>query len=210
MADKANLFAHMKCINECISRFGLEATVNVRNFQLEVRGRNRYFHMVPQYVYFDEGRMRYTPHLRSDSKLFLGWLPYFNKRWPLAIDKLGFKEFCSVNNLRTPAYWLRADDSVRDFIVKQRASSFGYGIRGPFRSIDPSDRRCRLAEDEYYEKFQTGKIAKIWYWNEKPVCLEMRDMPTVSGNGVQSLYESMQARVGPGKTTPARLEVDAL
>src|SRR6267143_1579599 len=103
MTYKTNLLVHMKSINACLPRFGAEATVNVRTFQLEIRARNRYYHFIPQYAYIQEGKLHYSPQIREDTDAFIGWLPYFNKRWPLATDKLSFKSYCREKSLPTPA-----------------------------------------------------------------------------------------------------------
>jgi hypothetical protein len=207
MPYKNNLLFHMKGIHALLPRFNAEANVNLKTFQLEVRGRNRYYHMVPQYSYRADRRMGYTPYLRDDVKGFVGWLPYFNKRWTLAIDKLAFKDFCSANGLPTPRYWTRAADGIRDFIVKQRSSSFGYGIRGPFKTVELSGQEGTLKDNEYYEEFVPGKIAKVWYWNDNPVCLEMRDMPAVFGNGKLSLYDLMLLQANSSGVPPEQGEV---
>src|SRR5882672_5142919 len=187
MAYKVNLMFHMKGINACLPRFRAEASVNVADFRLEVRARNRFYHFTPQFIFLDDnGRLRYSPQLMKEIRGFIGWLPYFNKRWPLATDKLEFKRFCSANSLATPESWMEPSQAARDFLIKPKSSSFARGLRGPFRKSD-ADSQLQLNPGEYCEQFIVGTIAKAWYWNETPVALELRKMPTVTGNGVDPL-----------------------
>ncbi len=186
---------HMKSINACLSRFGADATVNLRTFRLEVRARNRYYHFVPQFIYLDGEKLHFSPQLPGNVRGFIGWLPYFNKRWPLATDKLAFKGFCNAAGLPTPRGWEKPSESVRDFIIKQRTSSFGYGIRGPFRKLDAGHPAHKIEDREYCEHFVAGTIAKAWYWNDKPVCLELRKMPTITGNGVDTMLQLASPKI---------------
>jgi len=181
------------------------------NFRLTLTGRNRYYEFFPQFVAPGrDGGMQYTPTLREDAHGFIGWMPYFNKKWPLATDKLLFKKYCVENGLRTPRYWTQPDAAVGDVIIKQKASSFGKGIRGPFRTIDSADAEHRLLEKEYYEQFIMGTIAKAWYWDGKFVCLEMLKMPSVTGDGKRSVYELIGGKSRRSRPPPPRAKVAAL
>lgn len=190
MAYKTNLLNHARAVYGCAPRFGLKATIDLLNFQLTLTGRNLYYNFFPQFIGAgQDGDTRYSPTLRDETRGFIGWLPYFNKKWPLATDKLLFKEFCIEKGLRTPQYWTQLDASIRDLIIKQRASSFGKGIRGPFKAVDSAEAEHRLLDKEYYEQFIVGTIGKAWYWDDKLVCLEMLKMPTVTGDGKRSLND---------------------
>jgi len=186
--------------------------MNIRSFQLRVSARNRYYDLIPQFIYRKEGRYQYSPVMPADLDGigFIGWLPYFNKRWPAATDKLAFKEFCSENGLRTPRYSTKSADHLNDCIIKQRHSSFGYNIRGPFKNLDRTEPQSLAGENEYYEEFIPGKIAKAWYLDDKLACLEMQSMPTVIGDGAQSLTQLIANAVIPPHTVPERREFEAL
>jgi hypothetical protein len=211
MVYKVNLFFHAKSIHEFLPRFGEDAVavVGLRTFRLEVRARNRFYYFTPQFVYREEGRIRYTPNPEPRTRGFIGWLPYFNKRWPIATDKLAFKAYCVANGVRTPQFWRSASGSVKNFIIKQSNSSFAYGIRGPFRVIEGGPTELKPQDAEYYEAFVPGTIAKAWYWDGELVCLEMREMPTVSGSGKDSLYVLICAKA-PSAAPPDRGEFEAL
>ncbi len=186
--------------------------MNIRSFQLRVSGRNRYYDLIPQFAYRKEGRYQYSPTMPADLDGigFIGWLPYFNKRWTAATDKLAFKEFCSANGLRTPRYSTQAADHLNGYIIKQPLSSFGYNIRGPFRNPDHADLRSRAGPNEYYEEFISGKIAKAWYWDDKLVCLELLPMPTVIGDGAHTLAQLIAGAVVPPNAPLERGEIEAL
>jgi hypothetical protein len=205
-----DLFHHAKVVRECAARLGATGEVDLLNFQLHVAGPDYTHTFRPQFLYFDQDdRRQYSPALREGSTHFMGWLPYFNKRWPLALDKLDFKQFCSENGLRTPPHRTDADPALRDFIIKKRHSSFGNDIRGPFAAFSESDPQQRLLEGEFYEQFVRGHIAKVWYWEAKPACLEMPPMPTVTGDGRRSMYDLIAAAAEP-RPAPPRSELDAL
>lgn len=203
---KTNMLYHTKAIQKCLPRFNLRSRLDLSDFRLTLRGRNRYYEFVPQFIGLGRnGGLQYMPVLREEAEGFIGWLPYFNKRWPLAADKLLFKAFCIEQGVATPRHWMQPADSLRNFIIKGKSSSFGQGIRGPFQTHDPLDADQRLRDNEYYEQFIAGAIAKAWYWDEKLVCLEMLEMPMVTGDGKRSLYELIVANT-PGRDSRARLE----
>jgi hypothetical protein len=82
---------------------------------------------------------------------------------------------------------------MRDVIVKRSASSFGAQIRGPFRSS--LGQPLIAPAGEYFERFIPGTIAKIWYWDAAPVCMETERMPSVRGDGVSTIRELAARRL---------------
>jgi hypothetical protein len=206
---QTSLLYHCRAVQACLPHFRAQATLSFRNFSLEVRARNRYYHLMPQFVSREQGRLRYFPQLQDNTIGFIGWLPYFNKRWPTGREKFAFKEFCAANSLRTPAYSTQSADALGSALIKHRFSSFGNGMRGPFRKADQARPQCRLAENEYYEEFVPGRIAKAWYWDEKPVCLEIFDMPTVTGDGVRSFQRLVADQVAFPGEPPERSQLEA-
>jgi len=210
MPYKYNLIHHVKSVYACLPRFRAVATIDYGNFAMEVRARNRYYQFHAQFAYREEGRLRFSPQLTPNARGFVGWLPYFNKRWDAAIDKLSFKQFCVTQKLNTPPYWLSGPEKLRDIIIKPRKASFAVGIRGPFREIDGSSPAHALREGEYYERYVSGQIAKAWYWNGKLVCLELREMPSVTGDGTSALRQLADAQRSPALGEPEWDSVDTL
>lgn len=182
MPYKANLLFHVRSLRNCLSRFDAKAQLDIETMELEVSGRGKCFRLKPQFLMRNNNRLMYTPILHADVRGFIGWLPYVHKRWELARDKLVFKQYCDRHNIRTPKLWTKADDSIQDVLIKERVSSFGYGIRGPFRLL-PSNIEPRAETAQViYEQFIWGNIAKAWYCEDKFVCLEVLSMPTATGD----------------------------
>jgi len=207
---QTSLLFHCREVQSLAPRFQAQATLSFRNFSVELRGRGRYFHLAPQFTYRDRGRLSYFPRMRGDTVGFVGWLPYFNKRWPTGSEKLAFKELCAATGLRTPAFSTRSAEALDSVLIKHRFSSFGNGMRGPFRKSDQGEAQSRLGESEYYEEFVPGRIAKAWYWDERPVCLEVFDMPTLTGDGARSFSELVAAQVQFPGEPPERPVLEAL
>jgi len=177
---------------------------------MEVRARNRYYQFFAQFLYREGGRLRFNPKLTPYARGFIGWLPYFNKRWDAAIDKLNFKQFCVAQKLNTPPHWLSGSEKLRGIIIKPRKSSFAVGIRGPLKEIDSSNPTHALQEGEYYERYISGQVAKAWYWNGKLVCLELRGMPSVTGNGTSTIRQLADTQRSPALGEPEWDSVDSL
>lgn len=210
MHYQTSLLFHCRALQSLLPRFRAQATLSFRNFSVELRGRGRYFHLAPQFTYREQGRLSYFPRMRDDTLGFVGWLPYFNKRWPAGSEKLAFKELCAANGLRTPPYSTQSADALGGVLIKHRFSSFGNGMRGPFAKADQGGAQCRLGESEYYEEFVPGRIAKAWYWDERPVCLEIFDMPTLTGDGAHTFFELVAAQVQFPGEPPGRAHLEAL
>lgn len=205
MDYKTNLLNHMRAVQTCLPHFGLKATLDVATFRLTLSGGGRSYDLFPRFVSLtSDGGPCYTGLLRADASGFIGWLPYASKRWPLATDKLRFKAFCAENDLPTPRCWMQPDSSLRGFIVKHRTFAFGRGIRGPFDVYDGAKPK-QLLEQEYYDQFVPGTIAKASYWNDKLVWLDMREMPVVIGDGRRSLYDLIIAST-VGRDAKKRLQ----
>jgi hypothetical protein len=202
MYISVSILCHSRIIQKNLPRFDATASIDFDGFVLNVFGRNRYYRFTPQFLRKENGRMKYTPTLPDDPRGFVGWLPYFNKRWDVALDKLAFKRYCLGNGLSFPAFSTDKADALPGFLVKRRQSSFGEGIRGPFRRFDPSNAAHRLRENEYYDQFIPGRMGKAWYWNDKPVCCELREMPGMAGDGTHTLRQLIEAQLGKYGFTP--------
>jgi len=102
MLYKNVLLSHFKVVHACLAAIDGDASIDAATFALEVKARNRYFMFYPQFAQLVDGRFSYTPHLSNDVNGFSDWLPYFNKHWPMARDKILFKEFCRRIGIATP------------------------------------------------------------------------------------------------------------
>ena len=189
MFAKQNLLTHFKAISEVLVKRGLEATLDPVTFHLVIHGESGSWGLFPQFITRVEKRKAYTPTFDEHATMFIGWMPYFNKQWKIAQRKLAFKGFASRSGLLTPEYAIDNNTPMRDVIVKGDESTFAEGILGPFAD----SRAYTLQEGQYFERFIRGRIAKIWYWNSQPVCLELIRQPQVVGDGQSSIRQLVQA-----------------
>jgi hypothetical protein len=184
---KRSLLNHFKALQPALLELGAEAFLDPCSFVLRVRLGAATRTLYPQFMIMLNGVRQYTPSLNADAERFVGWCPYALRRWPLSTEKLLFKRYADEHSLLTPDYSPDPAAAMQDVVVKRSVSSFAVGIRGPFKSstqhaLDPK-------AGEYFERFIRGRIAKIWYWNEQPVCMELVRMPSVEGNGVATLRQ---------------------
>lgn len=182
------LFEHLRHFTLVVGR--LEATgeftlgtmnATVRNEHREVRFQAQYLVRKPK------GNLTYSPMFTPDVEGFIGWLPYFNRRWEEGFDKLAFKRRCERLGLPVPAWSAdRIEPALGDVVIKAaRGSSFGHGVRGPYRASDAA--AMSLHPGEYAEAFVPGQIGKVWYWGERVVALELSDPAHAVGDGISSL-----------------------
>jgi len=193
-----DLLAHLAVVRTCGEQLGFRSAVGVSNLALDIEKSGVHIRFQPRFLYTDaqRGGYNYTPYFRPDVTGFCGWLPYFNKAWSLAGDKLAFKTFVREQGLRTPPWWTAPDNGVTDYIVKAKAGSFGRGIRGPFRALDGGSEAQALREGEFYERVIHGTIVKVWYWDAEPRCLELLPMPRLTGDGRSSIRDLIVAFLG--------------
>lgn len=171
---------------------GGEAILPFDSINALVRRGSEHWVFFPQFMASVDGARQYQKVLTNDTFMFSGWLPYQLKRWDIASDKIAFKRHAESANITVPAYSITRDQSLRGVIVKKARSSFGEQIKGPFRY--PIDAPIDVASGEYYEQFIEGRLVKIWYWNEQPVCAELDRTPSVTGDGVSDLRALILAR----------------
>ena len=191
MPYNSDFLAHMRAVSQCLPMFEARAHFDLQSFGLEVQARGRYFNFVPQFVDVSGPQIRYSPKISPQATGFLGWLPYFNKRWELATDKIAFKRFCLENGIRAPRLFDDPRQIDTPVIVKRRSASFGEGLRGPFLPAQAGERPP--GEKEFYEEFIPGDIAKVWYWNDTLVCVETKPMPRTTGDGRRTLRQLVMA-----------------
>ncbi|MES2538675.1 MAG: hypothetical protein V4632_22685 [Pseudomonadota bacterium] len=180
---------HFQYIQQWVAQNKGRARLDMLSFGLEVIAHNRIFRLTPQFIYKVNGKLRYRPDLSPDVTGFIGWLPYFNKQWEEATDKIAFKKTLSSIGRKTPAWHTDMQELPVNVLVKESRGSFGEGLRGPYRQIDPAVEAHQLAEGEFYEQFVPGKILKVWYWNGELICLELREPLCVRGDGSSTVLD---------------------
>lgn len=188
MFAKQNLLTHFKAISEVLSKHGLTASLDPVTFHLTIRSERGTWALHPQFIARKMQKKLYTPKFEKQVRVFIGWRPYFNKRWPLSQSKLALKRCIESHGLLTPAYAVDASTPMRDVIVKGDFSTFAEGIEGPLHS----STEYALQEGQYFEQFIRGRIAKIWYWNDKPVYAELLQQPCVRGDGNRSIRQLIE------------------
>lgn len=198
------LFEHLRHFTLVVGR--LEATgeftlgtmnATVRNEHREVRFQAQYLVRKPK------GNLTYSPMFTPDVEGFIGWLPYFNRRWEEGFDKLAFKRRCERLGLPVPAWSAdRIEPALGDVVIKAaRGSSFGHGVRGPYRASDAA--AMSLHPGEYAEAFVPGQIGKVWYWGERVVALELSDPAHAVGDGIPRWRRSFVAPAAVPTSKPS-------
>jgi hypothetical protein len=182
-----NVLEHLRHFTLAAQRRGAVGYFKLGSMDAAVRVGNQEVEFRAQYVIQQpDGSLNYSMKFGDDATGFVGWLPYFNKRWPEALDKLVFKQRVADARLPTPLWSIDGVSSeLGDFVVKGRKGSFGQRMRGPFKAAMAES--ITLAPDEFAERFFLGQIGKAWYWNDRVVALELREPPTVTGDGVATI-----------------------
>ena len=191
-----DLMNHVKRVRRAMEELGGKAHIDTSDLSLDATIADRTLHFYPQFTRIKDNRRQYTYEFTDDIQVFNGWYPVLNKWWEFSSEKLKFKELLMERGLRTPAYFLDKNARPADVIIKHTTSSFGDGLRGPFKTVGEHAPETLLKDGEYYEQFIFGSIVKIWYWNETPICLKLRDMPVLKGDGsstVQQLLDNERA-----------------
>lgn len=184
----SNYFEHLRAFTLAARQLGAHGEFRLGNMHAVLRAGERQVDFLAQYlVRRPDGTLTYSMQFGDDAIGFIGWLPYFNKRWVEAYDKLAFKRRCARLGLPVPAWSEgRIAPELGDFVAKSaRGSSFGQRMRGPFKAADAA--RHALAEGEYADQFIAGRIGKAWFWNDGLVALDLREPAFVTGDGAMTL-----------------------
>jgi hypothetical protein len=188
------LINHFRELQPALLRLQLEATLNARDFSLEVRHGGQSLVLRPQFTQpVPGGAVIYVDTFSPAVKRFIGWRPAYDLRWPLSEQKLAFKQFMLAHQLPTPRHWLAPEPGLPHVIVKKNRSSFSEGIRGPF--VDAAGVTLDAQQGEYLEEFKPGDIIKVWYWNSEPVAAEETEMLSVVGDGISSIGDIIACHV---------------
>ena len=67
---------HFRAIRSWADAHDAEVELNVRTFELEVKARNRYFTLMPQFLATMNGRFGHVTTLTPDATGLIGWLPW--------------------------------------------------------------------------------------------------------------------------------------
>lgn len=76
------------------------AILSLRNFFVFIRAPRRNLVLYPQLLVKVDGVSQYTLDFSARARRFIGWLPYYNKRWEMASDKLLFKAWASYRSCK--------------------------------------------------------------------------------------------------------------
>ena len=193
MEIKSDLLHHFKQLQESLT--GVEratASVDVATFIAEVRIDARVYKLYPMFLTTIEGRTTYAVQFSAAAWRFGGWRPYPGRVTPDVGRKLLFKKLLARHQLPTPEYSVDSRCALRDVLVKLDISSFGSDLRGPFKSA----RSIKLNVDkgEFVEQFISGEILKIWFYRVEPICMEIKPMPVVIGDGRSTIRDLAEKR----------------
>lgn len=192
LPSKNNLLHHFMWLRAALAEAGCEAILDFDQFQVLVRRGAQQWLLHPKFLSAARGEQRYAAGLGPDVTTFAGWLPYQRKHWPLASDKLAFKQYAREVQLPVPEHSTDPDARMNRVIAKRANASFGAAIAGPF--LSSAEHRLDRAQGEFFERFVEGKILKIWYWEGQPLCMEMDDTPSVRGDGSSTIGELILRR----------------
>lgn len=185
--EMMNHFSHM---DQALKKHNLYGELNFTDYTVSVKNDDTQFTLYPQHQNKDGF---YYPDVSPNTARFIGWRPYSMKSWKKAADKVSFKQFLKKNDIRTPAFYTNKNDQtdINDVIIKLEESSFGKGIRGPFKST--KEVNLNIKKREFFEQYIDGDIAKIWFWEHKPIAAEVLPHLPIYGNGHSTINELIVA-----------------
>lgn len=193
MSYIAAFISHAAAASEGARPLGVQASVHLPEFALQLGHESNTQFWRARFVGTHGSRLVYTDTSGPATLGFAGWLPYPPRQWKIATDKIAFKRYALAHGVPTPAACFDPARIAGPFIIKQAASSFGEGIRGPFLSYSPDDPAQQLAPGEYYENFILGLIAKAWCWGEECLALHLHKPSIVTGDGTSTVRELVAA-----------------
>lgn len=179
---------HIRRVREWVRRNDASVSLDIETFRLRVTRGQQTVQFFPRFSVDTGAGFAYSGYF-GERGPFIGWLPYELKRWPVASDKLVFKQYCKQTGLPIPAYWQQGAPQSEHFIVKGQRGSFGQGFRGPFSADQAHALGVVLNDGEYFEQFITGECVKVWCWNGRPTAMERLSAPFVVGDGRRTLRE---------------------
>lgn len=183
---------HFRLVQAWAQTNHAEATLDMANFELQVKVRNRYYRFHPQFVANTSGRHANVGHLTQNTVGFIGWLPYRPTGWDKGADKLVFKKLLAGRALRAPAVFTGLP--LRDFIYKWSRGSFGYELYGPYHAghdapRPPPSEAGPSAGELFAEEFIQGDILKAWFWGATPFFAHLQPYPMLEGDGTLTVEQ---------------------
>lgn len=187
---------HFKAIQNWLRSSEAEASLNPANFELEVRCRQRYYNLFPQFLTQRDGHYIYSSTLDDNVTGFIGWLPYRPVSWAPANDKLVFKKFIQQHSERTPRFWDLKETPLCDYIIKSSSGSFGNGLIGPLQANQSTSLSTSTTRGATFaEEFIQGDILKVWFWGKQPVYAQKRIYPEILCDGKSTVRKLLQDRL---------------
>jgi len=191
---------HLRVIKAWADAHQGKALLDLSSFELEIKARNRYYRLYPQFLAEIQGRMSHVTDLLPDATSFVGWRPYRPMRCSLSSDKLVFKRAMANAGLPTPQHWSGAEEATADFILKRSVGSFGYQLAGPFRQgVEPQVSKAMndpSAQGQLFaETFVQGHNIKSWFWGGDPVHVQCQPYAWIEGDGQESVQTLIAQRL---------------
>lgn len=180
------------------------AQIDVQTFELEIKARNRYFKLLPQFWQRMNGAPIHLPHITPDTDGFIGWLPYPPLQFRQLQDKLYFKQLLNANQQLTPARWQSPTEATTDYILKSSIGSFGMGLSRPYAKgtaptnsqlANTSNTHANNTSPVFAEQFIHGKILKVWFWGGEAFHAHLHERPTITGDGASAVQDLVTQRL---------------
>ncbi len=197
-----SLLNHIVCLHDSFKDLPLSINIDGRTFTVTLKGNRCEFYLYPKFLQSNPNQTCYIKQLNSDVTAFSGWQNY--RRAPFSesclktlSDKIKTKLELQRLGVKVPTWSNKKDNDISPCIVKKQISSFAADIHGPFNKS--SDCNDFFGLSEFFEEFIEGNIVKIWFWKGSPIILESQPMPTITGNGAQTVEELIRIQGGFNK-----------
>lgn len=203
-------FNHFAALQKWVTESGGAATLDVKDFTVEVKHRGRYYRMYPLFQANVDGQQVHLPKLTPQVRGFGGWRPYQTITHTHSSDKQLFKQFLAEAGLCTPQSWGDpGQPPAGDHVLKARKGSFGRGLFGPFRAGTAplvGEAEARQYGPLFAEQFVHGRALKVWFWGARAFFAHMQACPVIAGDGASTAQALLQRKLRSAVTaTPAGL-----
>lgn len=204
---KRNFLQHHLAVSHWMRVNQARGGLDPATLQLDIQQGAKRVRFFPQFVVegAEPDQIGFVSHNQSGVGGFCGWLPYMNKRWEEATDKLAFKRLAALKGLSTPRWGIEGP-AEHSFLIKKQRSTFGQGMRGPHAPAALAE----LGEGEYWEEFLFGQLVKAWFWNGHLAVVEVVTMPTLNGDGQATVAQLAAKAWGPSAVRTISTDLLAL
>ena len=96
---------HFGAVQRWANETGAAATLDLRDFSMEVKHRGRYYRLYPMFRGNVHGRVVHLAQLTPEVVGFGGWRPYQTLSHPHSSDKTLFKAWLREGGLLCPQGW---------------------------------------------------------------------------------------------------------